>query len=440
MDETLVEAIVIENRPFSLFEQPSMRAFLQRVNPLYTPPDRHTISGTIIPRYYKALRSRILDDLRRVRYLNITFDESTNINNERTFVITITTPTRSWFLSLQNMKNRQLDADTIADEVFQQLQGLQKELKFDQDTWTNINSISTDTCSTMRKVWKSLLQKPELEHIFTIPCDSHGLQLIFKDLLGQKSQWPMIKATFKSALEIVSFFHKSPYQYADLQILQEKHYQKRLALIASVITRWGSQYNLIFSVSRSKKALIEWARSIEKQDTVRLVEVIGIILQKDFWQRLEDLVDIFEPLHVMQKASEAANANIMEVAERWIKLQKIVLEKAASSELFSEVNDYFTGNGFMDRQKKQLLPIHQVAYYLNPTRTHEEIDQRFYKDIRSILEAQKSEDGKTSAWKEFLAFRQQDDVFYKASCWQERNPYDFWVEAVSGNNLNFYKF
>jgi hypothetical protein len=247
------------------------------------------------------------------------------------------------------MKNRQLDADTIADEVFQQLQGLQKELKFDQDTWTNINSISTDTCSTMRKVWKSLLQKPELEHIFTIPCDSHGLQLIFKDLLGQKSQWPMIKATFKSALEIVSFFHKSPYQYADLQILQEKHYQKRLALIASVITRWGSQYNLIFSVSRSKKALIEWARSIEKQDTVRLVEVIGIILQKDFWQRLEDLVDIFEPLHVMQKALEVANANIMEVAERWIKLQKIVLEKAASSELFSEVNDYFTGNGFMDR-------------------------------------------------------------------------------------------
>jgi hypothetical protein len=39
-------------------------------------------------------------------------------------------------------------------------------------------------------------------------------------------------------------------------------------------------------------------------------------------------------------------------------------------------------------------------------RTYEEIDQRFYKDIRSILEAQKSEDGKTSAWKEFLAFRQ----------------------------------
>ncbi|MGF7230449.1 hypothetical protein, partial [Arachidicoccus sp.] len=77
-------------------------------------------------------------------------------------------------------------------------------------------------------------------------------------MLGQKSRWPTVKATFKSAVEVVSYFHKSPYQYANLQALQEKHYKKRIALIASVITRWGTQYNLIKSVFQSKKALQEW--------------------------------------------------------------------------------------------------------------------------------------------------------------------------------------
>jgi hypothetical protein len=118
MDEAVVDAIVMDNRPFTLFEQPSMRTFLERVNPLYKPPSAETIRTDIIPRYYKNLRSQILGELRRTRYLNITFDESTNINHERCFVLTITTPTKSWFYSLRNMKNMELNALNIADEIY----------------------------------------------------------------------------------------------------------------------------------------------------------------------------------------------------------------------------------------------------------------------------------------------------------------------------------
>lgn len=239
---------------------------------------------------------------------------------------------------------------------------------------------------------------------------------------------------------LVSFFHQSPYEYAKLQALQEAHYKKRMALIASVITRWGTQYNLLYSVFRSKKALQAWAMLTTEKDTAQTVEVIGTLLQKDFWQRVEDLCDIFAPLHAIQKASESVNANIMEVAERWLQLQKIMPQKAMTSDLFPEINDYFTGNGFKNRQKKQILPIHRVAYYLNPKRIHEDIDPIHHNDIRSLLEAQKSSNGITNAWKEFLAFRQQDDVFYNASCWKETDIYDFWRDAVSGNNLNLYRF
>jgi hypothetical protein len=437
--EALAEAIFMNNRPFSLFEQPAMRKFIQLLAPTYTPPDRHYISDVLLPQYYTTLECRFFEELRRIRYLNISVDESTNINNERVFVMTITTPTKSWFYSLQNMGSLKLDAVTIVEVIMKQLLRLQKDLQDGEIDWANINSISTDTCNTMRAAWRLLSQKPQLQHVFMIPCDSHGLQLIFKDLIGNESRFPMIKNTFKSALQIVTFFHKSPLQYAYLQKLQEEHYSHRKALIASVITRWGSQYNLILSVNNSRKALVDWAHSVSNQDTAKIVEVIGTILDKSFWTLLEELCDIFQPLHIMQKASEASNAGIMEVAERWCKLQKLMPEKARFTGFSQEINEYFTGDGFKSRERRQILPIHRVAYFLNPTTINEDLGP-YTHDIRPILEAQKSRDGKVSAWKEFLFFRQQDDVFWKASCWKEKEDIPtFWSEAVSANNLILYQ-
>ncbi len=38
----------------------------------------------------------------------------------------------------------------------------------------------------MRALWKSLKKDPRLEHIFCAPCDSHGIQLLIKDILSIK--------------------------------------------------------------------------------------------------------------------------------------------------------------------------------------------------------------------------------------------------------------
>jgi hypothetical protein len=52
----------------------------------------------------------------------------------------------------------------------------------------------------MQLIWKILIKTPGLEHIVTVPCDSHGLQLIIKDLLI----CPEIDKVFKAALSIVN--------------------------------------------------------------------------------------------------------------------------------------------------------------------------------------------------------------------------------------------
>jgi hypothetical protein len=90
----------------------------------------------------------------------------------------------------------------------------------------------------MKSVWEKLEDTPELRHCFMIPCDSHRLQLIMKDVVDSKgSKVPRAGEVFKSALELVVFFHHSPLEYARMQAKQIEKWGYRKALIASVITR-----------------------------------------------------------------------------------------------------------------------------------------------------------------------------------------------------------
>jgi hypothetical protein len=66
-----------------------------------------------------------------------------------------------------------------------------------------MSSLSTNTCATMRKTWTRLEDHPLLKHAFFVPCDSHGLQLLIKDILESKLFCDVIT----KAQLIVSTFH-----------------------------------------------------------------------------------------------------------------------------------------------------------------------------------------------------------------------------------------
>jgi hypothetical protein len=62
-------------------------------------------------------------------------------------------------------------------------------------------SFATDTCSTNQNSWTRLLNIPETKHVILVPCDSHGLQLLIKDLL---TSVPSINAVWLKASNIVN--------------------------------------------------------------------------------------------------------------------------------------------------------------------------------------------------------------------------------------------
>lgn len=87
------------------------------------------------------------------------------------------------------------------------------------------------------------------------PYDSHGLQLLIKDLY----ETAPFNDTLLAAQRIARGFHKAKKQYAILREIQIDIYNKEQALILSVITRWGTQYHLCQSIHKNKDALQRWA-------------------------------------------------------------------------------------------------------------------------------------------------------------------------------------
>ena len=96
--------------------------------------------------------------------------------------------------------------------------------------------MTTDTCATMRLFWELAEKTKELAHVIFVPCDSHGLQLLIKDLCT--TTW--FRPILEGAQAIARGFHKAKKQYAILREIQIKIYGKSKALIFSVMTRWGS--------------------------------------------------------------------------------------------------------------------------------------------------------------------------------------------------------
>ena len=157
-----------------------------------------------------------------------------------------------------------------------------------------INSIANDTCKTMRGMWKEVQKFEDLKHCLFIPCDSHGIQLLVGDLL----KLPDFNDTIQKAQCIVKSFRHAPLQYARLREFQVEHYGKQQSLILSVITRWGTQDQLVQSLLKSKDAIKRYALEYWfLPATERLKQpALDAIMDKDLWIKLEAMRELLQPI------------------------------------------------------------------------------------------------------------------------------------------------
>lgn len=119
-----------------------------------------------------------------------------------------------------------------------------------------MNSVATDTCNTIRSLWEILHTKERFKRTFFILCDSHGLQLLIKDIVED----PMFNDTMSDANYITAYFRGANKQLALLRHYQQLEYGDTYELTLAVKTRWKTQYKVLRNVKRSMDALKRFAR------------------------------------------------------------------------------------------------------------------------------------------------------------------------------------
>jgi hypothetical protein len=425
LDRKLALAIYKTGRPFTLFEDPAWLDFFEEFG--YKPPSKSSLSGGLLEEAFTKIEESVSYQLRLSPSLHIITDESTNICSNRIInTSTITTSGDCFYISNTEAPAGKLGAEELVQHTINTVQQITK------GDLSKIASITTDTCSTMRLLWKKLESQSNTSHIFTVPCDSHGLQLIVKDLLER----PSIKKYWTLASTVVNTIRNSGKQHSYLYQEQEKVYKgSRKVLVASVITRWGTQYNLLKSLDNSKEAL----RSFAFRDDVDF-SLKPVLLQHSFWAAITELLELLEPIHTAQKMSEDNKATIGYVYSRWIAVEAH-LQKFANSNRFiaADIKSYLettpsdniqlTGidkKNWTRRRNKQLLDIHTAAYFLQPSNCQAPMTDSNLRQLEKLFK-QYIPDFK-QALQQFFEFRNHGGGFgHTAVAWgYSDTPLLFW--------------
>jgi hypothetical protein len=403
-DLEAVMAVYIGGRPFNTYENKYMERFIINASQnTYTPPFKRLIGGQLLTECYTYVKSQVDQQIARVTNLNFICDESTDISNNRVINLSIVIPPfGSFFLENIPVNDDKLDSDYLVDWFFNAIH------PWVGDDYSRVNSITTDTCNTMRSFWKKLEKDPRLAHAFFILCDSYGLQLLIKDLL----KVPLFKDIHRKCKAIAKGLRKAKKQYAILRTKQKQCYNERRALALSILTRWGSQAGMIKSVLWNKEALKLWA--IDSRATLKSKVAMEAIRDPIFWANLENLAMIIQPIHEAQKMSESNHATLGKVLPRWQNLQKELLEMIG---LVPELEDFIISSDpdflspFDSRQNIQTLPIHIVAYFLDPQNLKVVMEDKHRDVFFKWLDTHIPLINQAKTRGAFFAFRTQKDGF-----------------------------
>jgi hypothetical protein len=431
LDALAALAVYGDARPFGLFESPYMRAFLKKLNPAYEPPSRNRLDTTLLAESYEDCQEEVEGYLATANLINVIFDETTGISGKRVInLIAYTERGPFFYRHVLIPRGEAATADNFVKYLLPVLRSL-----CDED-YLRLNSFSTDTCATMRKWWRLARAIPELSHCLFIPCDSHGLQLLIKDIL----ELPDFKPTMKTASRLVKSFHHSGKRLDLLRTHQIIVTGKTSSLTASIITRWGTQFRMLQSIHSNRQALAEYCedanyerlKSEKKQEWVR-----PTIRHGAFFNLVSTLLRLLKPIHEAQVMSESNHSNLMLVVNRW---QSIELHLTSQRESLESQGFNFEAihQVFLTRRRKQLRDDHFLAHYLLPTTIKTPL-AKSDKDrvFRALQKLVRTEEDFLYTKGEFFNFRAQRDVYaLGASCWKlNSSPIHFWDDCESDKSI-----
>jgi len=85
----IAKFITLDMRPINIIEGEGFLELLKILEPRFQLPSRTMFSETIIPQYYKQMKSSLIEELNKITYFSLTFDYWSSIANKSYLTITI---------------------------------------------------------------------------------------------------------------------------------------------------------------------------------------------------------------------------------------------------------------------------------------------------------------------------------------------------------------
>ncbi|KAJ6436477.1 sugar hydrolase [Purpureocillium lavendulum] len=418
LDRQVAIAIFVSGKTYSLYEEPETLKLFQMLNAAYKPPDGNRIASFLEPVYvdYRQRVKALLDD---APHLNIIFDASDDISSNRIINVAVEIPNSVAFywttFDTKDHDHRALATLSLVRPAIVDIFG---------HDFSRLNAICTDTCSTMRKLHREMKALPEFSHCLYVLCDSHGLQLLVKDIVESKRWMP----TFGKVTYLIGFFKKAKLQLSRLRIHQQECYGRRKAFITAAITRWGTQLAAVRSLLDNKDALRAFARDPAtlnglKQPIVKeeehetqssLSQAISYINDIEFWADVEMLFKVLEPIGRAQVSSERDRAGLGEVIPRWLSIQAAwdALEEAGQDPLINYQELKVLRKQRFDVQTDD---IHYMAFTLDPATTepkHKFLTTGIVRRAHNFLEENTNAEEYGNLFREFCQFRAREGSLF----------------------------
>ena len=127
--------------------------FLYKLNNVYTPLDRRTITGPILKDAYLNIKEKVMNILNLSALLNFVSDESESSNGDRVANLSVNIPRAgSFHIISECTKAMTHDAEHLSAWIIEHINTVVG------GHFERVNLICTDTCSTMRSVHTILSQ------------------------------------------------------------------------------------------------------------------------------------------------------------------------------------------------------------------------------------------------------------------------------------------
>ena len=181
-------------------------------------------------------------------------------------------------------------------------------------------------------------------------CDSHGLQLLIEAIVSKHQG---ISDIMEKAQAIVAAFAHSKLQFAILRRHQTDCYGRTKGLIAVSFLRWSTQYGVVSSLLRSKEALQRYG--LDQRAALKGRQ--HMLVDRAFWNDLEDVEMMLRPLNEAQRQSKSDGAHIGFLISRWMKM-KDELERLYETGKFPQLASIIGPEGEPSQRFERYTGLH----------------------------------------------------------------------------------